>query len=261
MSPFQALYGRPPPTIVPYQSGSSKVAVVDSLLLDRDALLKTLRDNLTRAQNRMRDVANRKRRDDEFQVGDKVLLKLQPYRQGSVTRPKSAKLAPRYYGPFLVVECIGKVAYQLDLPPGAKIHNVFHISLLRWFVEGADTIKTATWPSELVDHQPLVAPAAILNKRRVLNNGRIVDEWLIEWNDSSSNAATWEPAALIRAQFPGLRLADKSSHNGGVIDTGVDEVVADVAEDDVAEVGGSNGLGKGKRRKWASTKLVGFVSG
>jgi len=44
-------------------------------------------------------------------------------------------------------------------------------------------------------------------------------------------------------------------------DTGVDEVVADVAEDDVAEVGGSNGLGKGKRRKWASTKLVGFVSG
>lgn len=80
MSPFQALYGRPPPTILPYQPGSGKIAMVDSMLLDRDALLKTLRDNLVRAQNRMRDLANRKRRDVEFQVGDKVLLKLQPYR-------------------------------------------------------------------------------------------------------------------------------------------------------------------------------------
>ena len=74
MSPFQALYGRPSPTILPYQEGSSKVAIVDSLLLDWDVLLKTLRDNLIRAQKRMRDVANRKRRDDEFQVGDKVFL-------------------------------------------------------------------------------------------------------------------------------------------------------------------------------------------
>ena len=261
MSPFQALYGRPPPTILPYQEGSSKVVVVDSLLLDRDVLLKTLLDNLIRAQNRMRDVTNRKRRDDKFQVGDKVFLKLQPYRQGSVSRPKSAKLVPRYYGPFLVLERIGEVAYRLELPPGAKIHNVFHISLLRRFVEGANTLKPTTWPSEFVNHQPLVTPAAILNRRRVLINGIPEEEWLIEWSDGGSNSANWEPAALIRAQFPGLRLADKSNHNEGVIDTDVDVAATDVADvADVSDMAGG-GLHRGKRKKRSSSKLVGFVRG
>ena len=254
MSPFQALYGRPPPTILPYQPGSSKVAVVDSLLQDRDVLLRTLRDNLNRSQNRMRDVANRKRQDAEFKVGDKVLLKLQPYRQGSVKRPKSAKLAPRYYGPFVVLERIGEVAYRLELPPGAKIHNVFHISLLRRFVEGGGAFKPTEWPSEFVDHQPCVTPVAILNKRKILTNGVLEEEWLIEWSDSGSSSATWEPAAVIQEQFPGLRLADKSNHNGGVIDTGVVEAATDMVNGDMARVGGSGSLGKGKRKKRLSTK-------
>ena len=162
MSPFQALYGRPLPTILPYHPGSSKVATVDTLLIDRDALLLTLRDNLTRAQNGMRDLANRKRRDDEFRVGEKVLLKLQPYRQGSIARPKSFKLAPHYYGPFTILERIVAVAYRLELPSGAGIHNVFHISLLRRFVEGSGTMKPTEWPADFVDHQPRVTPTTIL---------------------------------------------------------------------------------------------------
>jgi len=178
-----------------------------------------------------------------------------------VSRPKSAKLAPRYYGPFLVLERIGEVAYCLELPSGAKIHNVFHISLLCRFVEGANTLKPTAWPSEFVDHQPLVTPAAILNRRRVLINGIPEEEWLIEWSDGGSGSANWEPAAFIRAQFPGLRLADKSNHNGGVIDTDVDVVATDVADvADVSDMAGG-GLRRGKRKKRSSSKLVGFVRG
>ncbi|GKB47469.1 ty3-gypsy retrotransposon protein [Tanacetum coccineum] len=104
MTPYQALYGKVPMAVVPYPSGTSKVAAVDDALCERDALLRQLRDNLLAAMNRMEVKANRKRRELEFSIGDKVLVKLQPYRQLTLAKRASNKLAKRYYGPFEVVE-------------------------------------------------------------------------------------------------------------------------------------------------------------
>lgn len=64
----------------------------------------------------MRQVANRKRRELEFQPGDMVLVKLQPYRQMTVAGRRYAKLLKRYYGPFPIVEKVDAVAYRLTLP-------------------------------------------------------------------------------------------------------------------------------------------------
>lgn len=82
------------------------------IIRQRGDLLVWLRKNLKKAQQRMIDTANKNRRDVEFAVGDRVLLKLQLYRQHSVARPLSMKLARRYYGPFEVIERIGAVAYH-----------------------------------------------------------------------------------------------------------------------------------------------------
>ena len=79
-----------------------------------------------------------RRKPLEFQVGDRVLLKVSPWK-GVVRFGKKGKLAPRYVGPFKIVERIGKVAYRLELPPElGNIHPTFHVSNLRKCLADAD---------------------------------------------------------------------------------------------------------------------------
>ncbi|GJW04400.1 hypothetical protein Tco_1563256 [Tanacetum coccineum] len=67
----------------------------------------------------------------EFQVGDKVMLKVSPWK-GVVRFGKRGKLNPRYVGPFKVIERVGEVAYKLELPEElSRVHNTFHVSNLK----------------------------------------------------------------------------------------------------------------------------------
>jgi hypothetical protein len=79
MTPFQALYGRLPLTIPSYNEGISPVHELDQQLQDRDELVQQLKINLTCSINRMKQIADKKRRDVSFDVGDLVILKLHPY--------------------------------------------------------------------------------------------------------------------------------------------------------------------------------------
>ncbi|GKC26813.1 hypothetical protein Tco_1034107, partial [Tanacetum coccineum] len=83
------------------------------------------------ARDRQKSYADLKRKPIEFQVGDKVMLKVSPWK-GVVRFGKWGKLNPRYVGPFKVLEKVGSVANMLDLPQELnKVHNTFHVSNLK----------------------------------------------------------------------------------------------------------------------------------
>lgn len=76
----------------------------------------------------MKQQADKGRIEREFSVGDSVYVKLQPYVQTSVATRANHKLSFKYFGPFPIVQRVGKVAYKLQLPDSAVIHPVFHVS-------------------------------------------------------------------------------------------------------------------------------------
>ncbi|XP_068638432.1 uncharacterized protein [Aristolochia californica] len=140
----------------------------------------------------MKDVYDRGHREVSFEVGKYVWLQLQPYRQQSLAGPPHHKLSPRFFGPFPILRRVGPVAYQLKLPDTTRIHDVFHVSLLKPH-SGAQPTSTPFLPP--VDHgEVILNPAAVLHAR-LTNDHR---ELLVQWTDTDPDAATWELVAIFK---------------------------------------------------------------
>lgn len=206
MSPFEAVYGQAPPQHLPYLPGETKVAVVARSLEEREKMLLVLKFHLLRAQHRMQQVANDHRTDRSFNVGDYVFVKLQPYRQNSVVHRSNQKLAPKYYGPYEIIDRCGKVAYKLRLPESSQVHPVFHVSQLKIVV---GDVHTSTALPSLNNELLVKEPEFIIERKMVKRQNKPATMVLVKWKNRPAEDSTWELLYDLEKRFPDTNLVDK----------------------------------------------------
>lgn len=194
LSPFELLYSFQPttPHEVALQKSGGDCPAAYRFARAKQELLDEAKDSLAKAQRRMKKYADKGRRDVEFQVGERVLLKLTP----QIWKKISAKtvhrgLVPRYDGPFEVMTKVGKVAYRLKLPDRLKIHPTFHVSFLKKFQEDQTRVQTSRAPP-VVRYEFDRKVARILDDRvlgQSKKNRRV--DYLVQWVGDSEADATW----------------------------------------------------------------------
>lgn len=140
--------------------------------IERATWVAMLWDNLIKAQDRVKQHADKKWSERTLEAGDWVYLKVQPYKQVIVTIRSNLKLSTKYYEPYQVEEKVGAVSYKLKLPVGSLIYLVFHISQLKKRIGGV--VPQAELPLTRAEGEVLAQPLAALDKRLIKRNNNVV---------------------------------------------------------------------------------------
>ncbi|KAL0537620.1 hypothetical protein IC582_026603 [Cucumis melo] len=166
--------------------------------------IQKIRSRMHTAQSRQKSYADVRQKDLEFEVGDKVFLKVAPMR-GVLRFERRGKLSPRFVGPFEILERIGPVAYRLALPPSlSTVHDVFHVSMLWKYVPD---------PSHVVDYEPLEIdenlsyteqPVEVLAREVKTLRNKEIPLVKVLWRNHRVEEATWEREDDMRSRYPEL---------------------------------------------------------
>ncbi|GJZ63106.1 hypothetical protein Tco_0619527 [Tanacetum coccineum] len=163
-----------------------------------------IKQRIQAARDRQKSYADLKRKPMEFQVGDRVMLKVSPWK-GVVRFGKRGKLNPRYVGPFKVLEKVGAIAYKLELPQElSRVHNTFHVSNLKKCyadeplavpLDGLhfdDKLHFVEEPVEIMDREV---------KRLKQSSISIIK---VRWNSRRGPEFTWEREDQFQKKYPHL---------------------------------------------------------
>ncbi|GJW48947.1 putative reverse transcriptase domain-containing protein [Tanacetum coccineum] len=213
-APFEALYGRKCRSPVLWAEIREISLIGPELVQETTDKVVLIKEKLKVARDRQKSYADNRRKPLEFEVGDKVLLKVSPWK-GVMRFGKKGKLAPRYVGPFEILERIGPVAYRLRLPNElSEVHNTFHVSNLKKCLADANlhvlldkievdkTLHFVEKPVEIMDCQ-----VKALKRSKI----PIVK---VRWNSKRGPEFTWECEDHMKARYPYLFVAIASESSG-----------------------------------------------
>ena len=144
------------------------------------------------AQYRQKSNADSKCKETVYEVGDRVYLRVSPL------RGVKGKLAPRFVGPYKILQHMGEVAYKLELPKGLSgVHDVFHVSQLKKsHAEMADIPLRDTVPPEAIQLDSDLTyeekPVKILEYANRVTRNKVIKFCKVQWSHHTEDEATWE---------------------------------------------------------------------
>ncbi|XP_073034915.1 uncharacterized protein [Primulina eburnea] len=187
-----------------WEDVGEKQMAIPEFIQEMKEKVEMIRKRMKAAQDRQASYANKRRRPLEFQVGDQVFLKVSPFR-GTMRFGRKGKLAPRYIGPYAIVERIGTLAYRLDLPQSlSAIHDVFHVSMLRKYEPDPSHILR-TDEVELDSSLSYIEhPVQILDRKEKQLRNKTIPLVMVQWSRHGREEATWELEAKMRQEWPHL---------------------------------------------------------
>jgi hypothetical protein len=202
MAPFEALYSRRYRTPLSWSETGERQIFGRDLVTEAEDKVKLIQANLKAAQSRQKSCADQRRKPLQFQVGDFVYLRVSPTK-GIQRFGIKGKLAPRYVGPFEILEVCGPVAYRICLPSQlAAIHDVFHISQLKKCIK----VPTEIVESQTIEIEPDVSyikkPIQILDTKERVTRRKKIKMYKILWNHHTEEEATWETEDYLQKNFP-----------------------------------------------------------
>ncbi|KAF5798016.1 putative nucleotidyltransferase, Ribonuclease H [Helianthus annuus] len=203
-APFEALYGRKCRTPVCWAEIGEKQLSGPEIVQETTDKIIQVKERLKTARDRQKSYADNRRKPLEFQVGDKVLLKVSPWK-GVVRFIKRGKLSPRYIGPFKILKGIGPVAYQLQLPEEmAGIHDVFHVSNLKKCLAD-ESLVVPLKDIEVNEQLKFVEKPLQIEDRKVKNlkHKRLVLV-KVKWDSKRGPEYTWELESEMQKKYPHL---------------------------------------------------------
>ncbi|GJT28902.1 putative reverse transcriptase domain-containing protein [Tanacetum coccineum] len=191
------------PPVIWTEVGESQLIGLEIMQETTEKIVK-IKERLKTARSRQKSYADKRRKPLEFQVGDRVLLKVSSWK-GVVRFGKKGKLAPRYVGPFEIVEHVGPVAYPLELPQELTcVHDTFHVSnLKKWLAE--PDVQVPLDEIEIDENFHFVEePIKIVERDVKKLKRRRIPLVKVRWNSRQGAEYTWEREDQFRKKYPHL---------------------------------------------------------
>ncbi|GJV12052.1 reverse transcriptase domain-containing protein [Tanacetum coccineum] len=215
-APFEALYGRKCRSPICWTEVGEAQILGPELIQETTEKIIQIKQRMQAARDRQKSYADLKRKPMEFQVGDKVMLKVSPWK-GVVRFGKRGKLNPRYVGPFKVIERVGEVAYKLELPEElSRVHNTFHVSNLKK-CHADEPLAVPLDGLHLDDKLHFVEEPLEIVGREVkrLKRSRI-PLVKVRWNSKRGPEFTWEREDQFKKKYPHLFIKTASSSSAAL---------------------------------------------
>ena len=204
LAPYEVLYGRKCRSPICWDMEGLRQLEGPEIVSETVEKVQIARRCMKAAQDRQKSYADKHRREMEYDVGEKVFLRVSPWR-GIARFGKHGKLSPRYVGPYEILERIGPLAYRLALPRElSQVHDVFHVSMLRRYRSDPSHVIDVTdvEVSERVTYEE--KPEEILEREVKRLRTKEIPMVKVKWSYHSPREATWEVEETMRKKYPKL---------------------------------------------------------